>query len=313
MKLVFGTMNIGIQVEADSATDMINEFLERGYTEIDTAYVYNNGKCEEILGGILPEDRRKFSIATKVNPRVTGKLDRAAVMNQFSKSLERMKIDYVDLLYFHFPDKSTSVIEALEAINDLYVTGKIKEFGLSNFSASSVFDIHETCSKKGWLKPTVYQGMYNPLARMVESELLGTLSSLDISFYAYNPLAGGLLSGKYKSFNDSPIEGRFTVRPNYQKRYWKESYFQALNMLSTKCKEENIPLPEAAYRWLAFHSKMERDKNDAILIGASKMEQLRKNMDSIENGSLPQAIVGAFDKAWEFTSMDSPEYFRYVN
>jgi len=313
MKLVLGTMNFGPQVDAEGSRAMVQRFLETGHREIDTAYVYNEGESERILGPILkdiPAD--SFVLGTKVNPRITGRLDAEAVNMQFNESLNRLHRDSVDILYFHFPDPNTPIESALEACAQLHEQGKFKELGLSNFPAWMVVDVWRLCKEHGWPQPTVYQGMYNGLSRKAEAELFPALRKLGMRFYAYNPLAGGLLSGKYSDFNDSLSPGRFTLRPNYLDRYWKESFFDAIGALTEKCREADIKLPEAAFRWLACHSCLEQTEGDKILIGASKMNHLEENLAAVKKGALPEPVVSAFSAAWVKAKPDSPDYFKFV-
>ena len=111
IKLILGTMTFGEQIFGEDVKCMIQSFLSRGYTELDTAYVYNGGECERLLGMALEGvDRTTYKIATKANPRITGKLDREAVVSQLNESLKRLNADYVDTLYLHFPDPETPVM-----------------------------------------------------------------------------------------------------------------------------------------------------------------------------------------------------------
>lgn len=305
-------MNVGPQLDLEESNLMIDKFLSSGNEELDSAYVYNEGETEKILGEILSIKKRNVHIATKVNPRITGKLDGEAVYEQFNESLQRLNCKGVDILYFHFPDPITPIESALKAFVDLHEQGKVKELGLSNFPAWMVVDIYHQCKKNGWPTPRVYQGMYNGLSRKVENELFPALRKLDMCFYAYNPLAGGLLSGKYDNFEENPTTGRFAIRPNYQDRYWKKSFFDALDILSEKCDEHNIPLSEAAYRWLVYHSELDQSKGDGIIMGASKLTHLEKNLRAQEKGNLPQSIVETFEQAWAEAKPDSPDYFRFI-
>lgn len=312
IKLIFGTMNFGPQINLEEGQKMVEQFLISGNNEVDAAFVYNNGDTEKILGSVLSRlDQRNISVATKIHPRISGKLDAQAVKLQFNESLNRLKTDKVDILYFHFPDAHTPVEDALKAINFLYEQGKIKEFGLSNFPAWLVVEIWHLCKKNGWLCPTVYQGRYNGLSRNVEPELFPALKHLNMRFYAYNPLAGGMLTGKHLSFEDVPQSGRFARLQSYRKRYWKKTYFDAVNILTTTCREHNIEPVEAAYRWLTYHSLLNVDNNDGIIIGASSIDQLNQNIATVDKGKLPQEIIDAFDSAWSESKCDSPEYFEF--
>ena len=274
VNLVLGTMTFGESVFAPDVGEFVNAFLDAGYNELDTAYVYNDGSCERLLGEVLPALKRPYKVGTKVNPRISGRLDGEAAYKQVNESLDRMKISSADIVFLHFPDPATPVLSVLEAMADLHDQGKYKELGLSNFPAWMVADVWHICDKHGWVKPTVYEGIYNPLTRKAEVELNACINNYGMRFYAYNPLAGGLLSGRYGKFEDSPSDGRFTHRPNYQGRYWKKSCFEAVDVIKTAAEKHGITSTEAAYRWLAYHSMLDGNRGDAILIGASKLEHL---------------------------------------
>ena len=133
--------------------------------------------------------------------------------------------------------------------------------------------------------------------------------SLGMRFYAYNPMCGGLLTGRYGKFEDVPTDGRFTYRPNYQGRYWKKSFFEGVDVIKKAAEEVGITTIEATYRWLAYHSMLNAERGDAILIGASKLNHLLQNMEAVKAGLLPESVVNAFNTAWSITKGDSPECF----
>ena len=307
--LALGTMTFGESVFAPEVGQFVTAFLDEGYTELDTAYVYNNGDCERLLGAVLPGLDRPYRIATKVNPRITGRLDGAAARMQLTESLERLRLPCVDTLYLHFPDPATPVEDVLAACAELHDAGKFRELGLSNFPAWMVAEVWQLCDRNGWVKPTVYEGIYNPLTRHAETELNACLNHFGMRFYAYNPLCGGLLTGRYGRFEDAPTDGRFTHRPNYQKRYWKPSFFEAVERIRAAAEPQGISVIEASYRWLAYHSMLDGERGDAILIGASKLDHLRQNVAAFRKGPLPETLVAAFDAAWEITRGDAPAYF----
>lgn len=315
MKAIFGTMNLGQQVFGQDALDMLNEFKQAGGVEFDTAYVYNDGACEELLGECFAKmGLDGISIATKANPKITGVLDRAAVVSQLDGSLARMKLKKVDVFYLHFPDLDTPVRSALEGCAELYAQGKFNELGVSNFPLSLVEEMGPICDELGCPRPTIFEGVYNALSRKAETELVPTLDKLGMRFYAYNPLAGGMLTGKYRNIEEKPTNGRFALRAkSYQGRYWRESYFEAVGIVTEQCDRFEISVAQAAYRWLARHSQLDELRGDGVIVGASKMSQLRQNMEAIAAGPLPQEVVSAFDKAWVLTANEAPEYYRYYS
>ncbi|RKT45551.1 aldo/keto reductase family protein [Thiocapsa rosea] len=311
VRLILGTMTFGPQVDPEGSKAMVRHFLGQGHLEIDTAYVYNGGDSERYLGDALKDvESSPVKLATKVNPRITGRLDADAIRMQLTESLTRLGQDRVDLLYLHFPDPGTPIESTLEACAELHSQGRFTALGLSNFPAWQVVHIWHLCKAQGWPLPEVYQGLYNGLSRSIEAELLPALRALGIRFYAYNPLAGGILAGKYASYHDEPTPGRFTFRPNYKARYWKKPFFDALDILAETCKASQVSLVEAAYRWLAWHSGLDGAERDGVIIGASNLAQLEQNIQIFAQGPLPDAVVAAFDTAWEAARPDAPEYFR---
>ncbi len=309
VNLILGTMTFGESVFRPDVDQFITDFLEAGYDELDTAYVYNEGNCERLLGEVLPGLNRPFKIATKVNPRISGKLDSEAAYKQVNESLNRMKLESVDTVFLHFPDPATPVESVLSAMADLHDQGKYKELGLSNFPAWMAADVWHICDKHGWVKPTVFEGVYNPLTRRAEAELNACLTNFGMRFYAYNPMCGGLLTGRYGKFEETPTNGRFTHRPNYLGRYWKKSFFEAVDVIKEAAKKHGITSIEAAYRWLACHSMLNGGRGDAILIGASNLKHLQQNVEAVKAGPLPGDVVAAFETAWTIAKGDSPEYF----
>lgn len=309
VSLVLGTMTFGESVFQPQVREFIDVFLDAGYDELDTAYVYNDGSCEKMLGEVLPNLNRPFRIATKVNPRISGRLDAEAAYKQVNESLERMKLSAVDTVFLHFPDPATPVESVLSAMADLHDQGKYRELGLSNYPAWMVADAWHICKSHGWVLPTVYEGVYNPLTRGAEAELNDCLNAFGLRFYAYNPTMGGLLTGRYRSVDEAPGDGRFTHRPGYQGKYWKKSNFDALDVIRKAAVTHSMTMIEATYRWLAFHSMLNGDRGDAILIGASKLNHLIENLNTVKAGPLPEDVVDDFEKAWEVCRRDSREYF----
>jgi len=309
MKLVLGTMTFGESVFEDKIGEFLDLFSEAGYDELDTAYVYNEGTCERLLGAALKESKGRFKIATKVNPRISGKLDGEAAFKQVNESLERLGLDSVDTVYLHFPDPATPVISVLEACAVLNEQGRFRNLGLSNFPAWMVADVWHICNSHGWVLPTVYEGMYNPIARRAETELKACLDHFGMRYYAYNPLAGGMLTGRYTDFDEAPEDGRFTHRPGYRGRYWKKSSFEALKILKEAAEQNGMSTIEATYRWLTNHSMLDPAKGDAIIIGGSDPKHLKQNLEAAEAGPLPEDVLNAFDTVWETVKADSPQYF----
>ncbi|KAF9425914.1 hypothetical protein BGZ94_007099 [Podila epigama] len=318
-KIILGTMTFGLEKSGAETTvrvrgiDNIKPFLDTfqrfGHTEVDTARIYCLGDTEEALGLLPTSD---FKIATKVWPTIEGAHGAKHLGRIFRESLAALKADKVDILYLHAPDYTTSFEETIEAVDALYREGLFERFGLSNFAAWQVTLIHQLCKQKGYVLPTVYQGMYNGITRGVVSELLPCLKALDIAFYAYNPIAGGLLSGRYRFDTTDHTEGRFNEKTAfgkiYRERYWNNLFFEAVQNLKKTAEENGLTLLESALRWMAHHSGL--GENDGIIIGASSLHHLEENLADLAKGPLPQAVVNAFDEAWEHVKVACPSYFK---
>lgn len=312
INVLLGTMTFGEQLFKDDIRELIQKFICYGYDELDTAYVYNNGDSERLIGTVLKEiGRDKIKIDSKVNPRITGRLDADAVRAQLEESLIRLHTDFIDTYYLHFPDKNTPIEPVLEKVNFYYKQGKIRELGLSNFPEELVDSICLTCESNGWLPPTVYEGLYNPLSRKIETGLQDCLARHNMRLNSYNPLAGGLLTDKYTGYFDEPMKGRFTFRPNYRERYWKPTYFEAIDMLKRKCEKYGISITESALRWLANSSILNPQRGDGVIIGVSKAVHLEQNIHYLQKDGLPDEINVAFEDAWRICCEDAPEYYRF--
>ncbi len=310
MQAILGTMTFGNQVDQQQAAMMIDRFVKGGGKELDTAYVYIEGKTEELLGELNQQNALDAcQIATKVNPKEGG-LGASSINQQFTTSLQRMHMQSVDMLYLHQPDLDTPIIETLKAVQLHAESGKLKRFGLSNYAAWQVAQIFELCDKNDWIKPSVYQGMYNAITRDVERELLPCLADYGMAFYVYNPLAGGLLTGKHQQLDATPAPGRFDGNAEYQRRYWNADYFTAVKRFCDVCQHENIDPANAALRWLVHHSELQSNKGDSIIIGASSIKHFDANHAAMNDDALPDSIVQSLQDGWEAARPVCIKYFR---
>jgi len=308
---------------------------EAGKILIDSARIYQSGQSEEQLGAILkehPDWAKVISLHTKCNSLIQ-KLTRDSVIKQCNDSLKALGVKCLDIFYVHSPDISVDYEETFGALNELHREGKFKELGLSAFAAWDVMRVSWLCKEKGWVRPTVYQGVYNAINRNAEPELLPALRTLGIRFYVYNPLAAGVLTGRYKSVKDAENlkEGRFSTEfdlnskdPNTKPSsipsgkvhlilrgaLFKEQLFKSLDIISEACAKANIPMAEAALRWLAHHSALKGHLHDGILFGASNPDQMQQNLASYQASPLPSSIVAAYEDAWKVAKTEAESYFR---
>jgi aflatoxin B1 aldehyde reductase len=172
-----------------------------------------------------------------------------------------------------------------------------------------------TCKYNNWVRPTVYQGMYNCLTRSIEAELFVACRRYGLDIVVYNPIAGGLLSGKIKSMDIKPETGRFSDQSGignaYRQRYFRESTFKALNVIEQAVEKNGLTMLETALRWMLHHSKLKiKDGNDGIILGMSNVKQLEENLELLEKGPLPDDVVEALDQAWLYSKADTANYWH---
>lgn len=310
-----------------TAGAMLDLFKSAGHKEIDTARFYAGGSSEEYLGLLGCADAG-FVLGTKFYP-TAAMAERGGPIGErlthspkhlrenLLKSLKALKTEKVDLWYLHGPDRSTPYEETMREVNNLHKEGYFNRFGISNYMSWEVAQICEICRRNGWIQPTVYQGVYNAIHRSVEQELFPCLRYYGISFYEYNPLAGGYLTDRYhRETKGDSIERGSRFDPNtfqgqgYRQRYWNDGMFDALEILRAAMKPHNLTEAECALRWMVHHSLLQGDKGDAIIIGASSIKQLEENLKNLEMGPLPDSVVEAFNQGWERTRADSWKYWR---
>ena len=196
---VLGTMEFGRRASLEESTKMVELFKNREFKEIDTAAMYSGGQTEEFLGQMSGTwQNQGMVMATKINAWQKNNFTAHMVNKQTEECLKRMQTDSCDIMYLHSPDHKTKLTETLKACDKLYKQGKFKELGLSNYSSWQVAEVVNLCKTNGWVSPTVYQGMYSAITRSVEKELFPCLKYYGIRFYAYSPLGGGILTGKWK-------------------------------------------------------------------------------------------------------------------
>ena len=240
----------------------------------------------------------------------------------------------VDIFYLHAADRSVPFDVTLEECNKLHKEGKFVQLGLSNFTAFEVAEIVIMCKERGWVRPTIYQGMYNAIskldlpeitshfrwltlfsARSLEQELIPACHRYGIDVVIYNPLAGGLFSGKIKS-EEVPQEGRYSDTANsgahYRKRYFKDATFDALRIIEPVAQKHNLTMLEIALRWCTHHSalKMQEGGRDGVIIGVSSLDQLKSNLADLEKGPLPDEVIKVLDEAWMITKPTTANYWH---
>jgi aryl-alcohol dehydrogenase-like predicted oxidoreductase len=311
--LVLGTMTFGAQADLDTARAMLDACAEAGITAVDTANVYAGGASESIVGQLVKGRRDAFTLATKVGipgaeSGADAPLSPAAIRRCAEASLRRLGTDYVDLYYLHQPDRGTPVADTLAAVDELVRAGKVLRVGVSNYAAWQLADLDACAAASGLVRPAVSQVLYNVVSRRAEQEYAEFAAVHGLSTIAYNPLAGGLLTGKHAARQAPAGEGRFgasALGPQYRDRYWNDPMFAAVGALSEIARAAGLTLVELAYRWLRAQPLA-----DAVLLGASSLSQLEANIAAAAGPDLEPDVTAACEEVWRGLDGPAPAYNR---
>lgn len=282
-RLVLGTMTFGLQSDERTAIAILDQATSAGINLLDLADVYplggdlaTAGRTEEIVGRWLEGRRQRYLVATKA----VGKVGPAAwdegssrkhLLDAIDGSLRRLKTDYVDLYQLHWDDPRTPLEETLEALDQIVRSGKARYVGVSNFLAYRLALALGKSEARNWTRFVSVQPRYNLLFREIERELLPLAREAGLGVIPYNPLAGGLLTGKHQV--GAPTPGtRFTLgtaAQRYQDRYWHEREFRTVEALERLASQSGHSLTTLALAWV-----LENPDITAPIIGVSRPEQL---------------------------------------
>ncbi|WP_323749863.1 aldo/keto reductase [Curtobacterium sp. VKM Ac-1376] len=309
---VLGTMTFGDSVDEPTAAAMVDLFREAGGTGIDTANGYAGGRSEEILGAVLAGCRDDVVLATKVgipHPDAQGAppLSAASIDRCVHASLRRLRTDHVDVLYLHQPDRSTPDEETLTAVRTLVDSGAVRTWGVSNYAAWQIAELRHTAAGLGLAAPVLGQQVYSVIATRIDDEYAEYATSTGLGTVIYNPLGGGLLTGKHRP-DEQPAEGRFGSSPlagMYRTRYWNDEVFAAVEQLRSVAEGAGIPMAELALRWT-----IGRPVVDAVLIGGSRLTNIEANLAALASGLLPDDVQRAVDDVAASLRGPMPAYNR---
>lgn len=307
-RVCLGTMTFGGQLNEEGSIEVIKSAIDSGVNFFDTADIYTGGQSEIITGKGLKGLRDSVVLATKVGgPSEPGRngsgLSRKHIISSVEKSLTRLDTDYLDICYMHFPHSITPIEESLEAMTSLINAGKLRYFGMSNFAAWQMMEALWISDKRNFIAPSLTESVYNLLTRGIESELVPFLQEKKLGLAVYNPLAGGLLTGKHGK--EGPLENTRLSERGYFQRYWNEGSMSAMDDLSEIAKNAGMTLLELSLRWLASYSYV-----SCIILGVSRPEHLSQNLSCVEKGALSPEILKQCDEVWKKLDGDRFSYHR---
>ena len=307
--LCLGTMTFGLQVDEAVSQTILDKAFDAGLTFLDTADAYplggtraTIGETESIIGRWMQQrsNRDQLILATKCfaptrgGPNNMG-LSRQHIIESIDKSLQRLQTDYVDIYQSHGFDPRTPIEETLRAFDDLVTAGKVRYVGCSNYPAWRLGQALRAADKLGVSGYLSVQPRYNLLYREIETELLPLANDAGLGVLVYNPLAGGFLSGKYRTGQDPEAGTRFTLgtaAERYQERYWHEAQFAAVATLKAFVQDRGLNLVSVAIAWVLAQKRI-----TAAIIGASRPDQLDANLDALKV-KLDAELMAACDAVW---------------
>jgi 1-deoxyxylulose-5-phosphate synthase len=283
-RLCLGTMTFGLQSNEATGVAIMDKAAEAGVDFFDTSDAYplggdlsTRGRTEEIIGRWMAGKRDRFILATKCFvPMGPGPMDggnsRKHIMSAVEGSLRRLQTDYIDLYQLHGYDRNTPIDETLSALDDLVHSGKVRYLGCSNFLT---YQLVRAIGRSETLRLARFdsvQPRYNLLFRQIEREMLPFCAEDGVGVISYNPIAGGLLSGKHSNTAPPADGSRFalgTAGTMYQERYWHEGMFETVDAVRKLADAAGVPMVTLSVAWVLANQAI-----TAPIIGASRPEQL---------------------------------------
>ncbi|MCS7061919.1 MAG: aldo/keto reductase [Anaerolineae bacterium] len=285
--LCLGCMMFGGKTGAEESYAIIDRAIDAGINFLDTANVYSRGRSEEVTGEALKRNgkRHQVVLATKVHgvmddgdPNMRGN-SRRHIIQQCEASLRRLQTDYIDLYQIHRPQSSIPIDETLRALDDLIRAGKVRYIGTSTFAAWQLVESLWVSKELGLNRFVCEQPPYNLLDRRIERELLPMAITYGFAIIPWSPLAGGLLTGKYKRGQEPPEGTRFAEYKDNPilRRRWSERIFDVIEGLELIAQDKGCTLSQLALAWCTQQPGV-----TSPIIGPRTMEQLEDNLKALE-------------------------------
>jgi 1-deoxyxylulose-5-phosphate synthase len=315
-RLCLGTMTFGLQCDEPTSRAILDRAAEGGVDFLDSSDAYplggdldTRGVTEEILGRWLHGKRDRFIVATKCFvPTGPAPFDRGNsrkhIMSAVEASLRRLQTDYIDLYQLHGYDSETPIDETLGALDDLVRQGKVRYLGVSNFLTYQLVRAVGRTETLRLARVDSVQPRYNLLFRQIEREMLPFCGEEGVGVIPYNPIAGGLLSGKHSGAAPPPEGSRFTLGTAggmYQERYWHDREFAAVEDLRKLAEEAGVSLVTLAVAWVAANPAV-----TAPIIGASSPDQLGPSLAAAEYRIDPDLKSRLDERTHEYRMGDAP-------
>ncbi|HET6546242.1 MAG TPA: aldo/keto reductase [Rhodanobacteraceae bacterium] len=275
-----GCNNFGARIDLAASRKVVDAALDHGITLFDTADTYGSrsGASEEMLGQALGARRPRIVLATKFGKPMQDADDtprgaRRYVTEAAEASLRRLGTDWIDLYQMHEPDPATPIEQTLRALDDLVRAGKVRHVGCSNFPAWQVVEAQWTARHFELAGFVSCQDEYSLVERGIERDLLPAMQAYGLGLLPYFPLAGGLLTGKYRHDAPLPSNARFAHWKGLGERYLTETNWEIVGGLRRFAQERDRSLLDLAFSWLAARAPVA-----SVIAGATTAEQIAQNV-----------------------------------
>lgn len=314
-RLCLGTMTFGLQCDEEASRAIMDHAFDAGIDFFDTADVYPlgggvelAGRTEEVIGRWLRGRRASVVIATKAAARVGSRAwdegnSRKHLLDAIDASLQRLGTDHVDLYQLHWDDPHTPLDESLEALDVIVRSGRARYVGVSNFVAWRLAKMLGRADLLRLARPASVQPRYNLLFRQFERDLLALAQEEGLAVIPYNPLAGGMLTGKYKVGMQPQVGTRFTLGKAggmYQQRYWHERELAASADFAAIAQQHGVVPAQAAIAWVLANPAV-----TSVIIGASSASQLTDSIAAAELAMTPELLARLEEMTREFRYGDA--------
>ena len=310
-ELCLGTMTFGNQADKATSHEILDRAFAAGVFFIDTADVYplggtyeTLGSTESIIGEWLQGKREQVVLGTKCfgatspAPNQSG-LSRKHIVEAVEANLRRLQTDYIDLYQAHQFDYNVPLDETLRAFDDLVSAGKIRYIGVSNWRAWQLLKGLGIANQKGYARIQSVQPRYNLLFRTIEEELIPACIEEGVGVISYNPLAGGMLTGRYHPGQEVQLGSRFSLTgisnagELYRTRYWQQAAFNAIEHYRAWCQQQGLNMTTTAVRWV-----IQQKGITSAIIGASHPDQLDASLAAAGASDLEPAALMELEQLW---------------
>ena len=259
-------------VKEQECVDTVSAAIDCGINLIDTAPIYGYGAAESIIGKAIKGRRDKVIVATKcgligIGAHIKHNLNPESIRMEIEESLKRLQVDYIDIYQCHWPDPNTPIEETLEFLCKLQQEGKIRYIGVSNFDDKL---LKQACD---FTRIVTLQNQYSLLEREIEDKVLPMCRDLEVGVLTYGPLAGGILSGKYKT---EPNFQPGDERSLFYKCYKGDEFSKTKKMLND-LERLKRPLNQLAVNWVR-----QQEGVASVITGARNPEQIIQNAKAFE-------------------------------